>query len=564
MIRFLYSLFSVEEKGTVKLYILLNFLSPIMDLFSFSMVLLVMNRVLNAGGASHKLIVLSFSMALFSIIKSLFEMLKTHISNKVVYDGARGVSLKIYDLIMNEDLAHHSEKEPMQALAVVKDDTTACINIFVKIVGSIVSVTTVIGYSVAMIVYGGLVGIVILIPLFLFVLVLYYLNKKVIRVYGEKRRQLSIRANAQVTTAFGAFKEMKIDNRSGYLLERYGKTSKELADVQAKFAFRSGLSGVMLQEGIMFFLFFFLGILMLYGDNLLTILATMIVYIGILIKMVPMLYGLVSNINQIEFAQKSYDVLKENMERYQTIIDERATNTQTRTKKLTFNKGLTVEGLTFGYRPEKKIFENASITIPAGKSIAIIGTSGSGKTTFLDLILGLHKAESGKIYYDDYELVSKSDTEGVCTANLGDIVSYIPQVVYLNGETVKNNVAFFEEDDAIDEQRIVECLKTAQIWDDVSEMKDGINTEIGLNGTIISGGQRQRIALARALYKEFEILIMDEATAALDMETEKAVIDSIRQVKGDKTLLMVTHHMSLANECDIVYRIAEKGFVRER
>ena len=94
------------------------------------------------------------------------------------------------------------------------------------------------------------------------------------------------------------------------------------------------------------------------------------------------------------------------------------------------------------------------------------------------------------------------------------------------------------------------------------QMPKGVDTLIGENGTFLSGGQRQRIVLARALYKDFELLVMDEATAALDMETERAVIDSIRQVKKDKTILIATHHMSLADECDIVYRIENKGFVR--
>ena len=100
------------------------------------------------------------------------------------------------------------------------------------------------------------------------------------------------------------------------------------------------------------------------------------------------------------------------------------------------------------------------------------------------------------------------------------------------------------------------------MWEDVMQMQEGIHTLIGENGTALSGGQRQRIALARALYKDFELLVMDEATAALDLETEKAVIDSIRQVKGNKTILVATHHRSLADECDMVYRIENKGFVR--
>lgn len=227
-----------------------------------------------------------------------------------------------------------------------------------------------------------------------------------------------------------------------------------------------------------------------------------------------------------------------------------------------FQKGITIRQLNFAYNERVQIFKNASIDIPVGKAVAIIGISGIGKTTFLDLVLGLLKPQTGNILYDDYDIVTQSDEAGKCKVNLGSIVGYIPQTVYLNGETIRRNVAFFEEE--IDDERMVECLKYAQIWEDIKKMPEGINTLIGENGTLISGGQRQRIALARALYRKFEILIMDEATAALDMETEKAVIDSIRQIKGNKTLLIVTHHMSLANECDIIYKIENKKFVKIR
>jgi len=132
----------------------------------------------------------------------------------------------------------------------------------------------------------------------------------------------------------------------------------------------------------------------------------------------------------------------------------------------------------------------------------------------------------------------------------------------MNGETIRNNVALLSEQAGIDDERIIECLKCAQVWEDVAKMPEGIHTLIGENGTAISGGQRQRIALARALYKDFELLIMDEATAALDMETEKAVMDAIRQVRKDKTLLIVTHHKSLADECDIIYKIQNQDLVR--
>ena len=229
---------------------------------------------------------------------------------------------------------------------------------------------------------------------------------------------------------------------------------------------------------------------------------------------------------------------------------------------MSFRNGLYVKNLNFGYNDQVQIFKDASIEIPAGCSIAVIGTSGIGKTTFLDLILGLLAPQSGEIRYDDYDIVAHIDSQGECRAAIGDIVSYIPQTVYLNGETIRNNVVFFQDDKISDEPKVIASLKCAQVWDDVMRMPEGLDTLIGENGTEISGGQRQRIALARALYKDFELLIMDEATAALDMETEKAVIDSIQQIKKDKTILLATHHMNLAYECDIIYRIENQKFVK--
>ena len=270
--------------------------------------------------------------------------------------------------------------------------------------------------------------------------------------------------------------------------------------------------------------------------------------------------NIINGVNKIEFSKKSYETLRECLDRYTKLKQEEKDSAKIRQKKLTFQKGLSVKNLNFSYNERIQIFNDASIDIPVGSSVAIIGVSGIGKTTFLDLVLGLLKPQSGNIFYDDYDIVTQSDEKGVCRANLGEIVGYIPQVVYLNDETVRRNISFFE--DEIDDERVIESLKCAQIWEDVEQMPDGINTLIGENGTIISGGQRQRMALARALYRDFEILIMDEATAALNMEMEKAVIDSIRQVKGNKTLLIVTHHMSLAHECDIIYKIENKKFVR--
>ena len=387
-------------------------------------------------------------------------------------------------------------------------------------------------------------------------------NRERMKDYGEKSRACAIRANAQITIAYGSFKEMKIDERSAFVLKKYKEASAAFARVQEEYQYKNSSIGVVLRNSVLGAMFVILSIILVVGSNLAVILAPMVLYITAMVRMLPLANTLLSELNMIEFSRESYHTLRKVLNQYADMKKKEAQTETLRSKELTFQRGLFVSNLTFGYQEGTEIFQDVSIEVPVGHSVAVIGVSGSGKTTLLDLVLGLLEPQKGSIYFDDYNLVSHTDEIGVCRADIGQLVSYIPQVAHLNGETVRNNVAFFEEECNIDDARVEECLKCAQIWEEVQAMPDGVHTLIGENGAIISGGQRQRIALARALYKEFELLVMDEAMAALDMETEKAVIDSIRQVRQNKTLLLVTHHMSLANECDMIYRIENKKLVR--
>ena len=353
---------------------------------------------------------------------------------------------------------------------------------------------------------------------------------------------------------------MKIDDRIKSVLNNYQKASAGFAKAQGEYQYKSRSTGIVIQNIVMCAVLLMIAGILTAGTNLSAVFTPMLVYAMALTQILQRAFRIVDDINRVEFAKKPFFVLREAMAQYKTVRMNEERWEGVRRKELTFRQGLSVRNLTFGYSERHRIFENAAIDIPVGASVAIIGFSGAGKTTFLDLILGLLTPQEGSICYDDYDIVSHMDGAGFCRANIGQLVSYIPQTVYLNGETIRHNVAFFEEEDSIDDARVEECLKCVQIWEDIQRLPEGVDTLIGENGTTISGGQRQRVALARALYKDFELLIMDEATAALDMDTERAVIDSIRNLRAGKTLLMVTHHMTLADECDIIYKIDNKGF----
>ncbi len=562
MFRYLTGILERKEQRSWKIYGVLCMLSPVVDIFSFSVIIYIINAAAAANSASPELIAFTLAMVLVSVLKCLFELYKSKLSNRFIYDGAQKLSMKIYELLIKEDLMEHNEKSAMQMLTMIRSDTTNSVQIIVDYVGIWVNGLTMAGYAIILIYVSGWAGVLSVAALLLLMAVVFFRGRARIKAYGEKCRGYEIRANSQITLAYGAFKEMKIDDRSAFVLRKYQDASCGYARAQGDFQYKINSVGVLLQNSVMAVLFVILAVILGAGSNLAAILAPMAVYLTALVRMLPMAYAVLSGMNHVEFAKKPYATLQENMTRYGQLKKKEEESEKLRQKKLTFQEGLSVRDLTFGYTENRKIFENASVELPAGCSVAIIGVSGAGKTTLVDLILGLLKPQGGHVFYDDYDLVAQRDAEGPCKASMGEIVSYIPQTVYLNGETVRNNVAFFENDSEIDDARVEECLRCAQVWEDVQQMPEGVHTLIGENGTAISGGQRQRIALARALYKDFELLVMDEATAALDMDTEKAVIDSIRQIKKGKTLLMVTHHMSLANECDLIYKIEDRKIVR--
>lgn len=555
----LVGLLDKKEKKKLHVCIALSVFGPLLDWFSVYALVWTLDKLSGPEISGGMFWPPAFLGAVF-LIKGFYELLKKKVSNNFLKNLAHSWSVKIYELYMKEELPEHNQKSVMQQIAGVRTDTEASADIMVAFINRFARVITFLGYFLLAGYEAHWMGALVSLFVVLIVVLLFTCYRRQIQQYSEKKRKGDIRVASLVSTAYGSYKEIKTDARADNLLKKYERVSREHVQVQMDFAFMTEWMGVLSRSLIQAGLFFLLSAILASGVDLSPFWADIIICVTILIQLLPNMSLLVSESNRIQFGKKNYEVFYNNMKRYSELKEKEKKEQQLRRKQVTFQKGLRIENLTFRYPDGKEIFKDASVEIPAGHSTAIIGSSGIGKTTFLDLIMGLLTPQSGHIWYDDFDLTEGKDAEGPCKAELGGVVSYIPQVIYLNGDTIRNNVIFMEQEE--NEERIISCLKHAQIWEDVKEMANGMDTLIGENGTALSGGQRQRIALARAFYKKFELLIMDEATAALDMETEKTVMEDIHRMEGDKTILLVTHHLNLAAECEFVYKIEDKKLVR--
>ena len=270
-------------------------------------------------------------------------------------------------------------------------------------------------------------------------------------------------------------------------------------------------------------------------------------------RLLPSINKFSNGINSIIFYSPSLNAAYENICAAKDELRENGEGEAESVQKLSFDKSISIRNVVWQYSVlERKILDNVSLEIKKGEAIAIIGESGSGKTTLADILLGLYKPMAGDILVDGREIYSD-------IKQWSHIISYVPQAVYLLDDTIRENIAFGYND--VDDNRIWNVLEQAQLKEFVKELPEGLDTVVGEAGVRFSGGQRQRIAIARALYSQPDILLLDEATAALDNETEAAVMEAIDSLKGKKTLIIIAHRLSTIKNCNKVYEVKNGNII---
>lgn len=220
-------------------------------------------------------------------------------------------------------------------------------------------------------------------------------------------------------------------------------------------------------------------------------------------------------------------------------------------------KGIQVQGVSYHYPDTKEwVLDNADFTIKKGTTVAFIGSTGSGKTTMVDIILGLLTPVKGAVMADEINVHEQAKT-------FHAQVGYIPQTIYLSDDTIRNNIAFGVREEQIDEAAVRAAMEKAQLREFIESLPHGLDTIVGDRGVRLSGGQRQRIGIARALYHDPEILVLDEATSALDNETESAVMEAIENLQGMKTMIIIAHRLTTIRNVDVIYKVGD-GKVQEK
>ena len=352
-------------------------------------------------------------------------------------------------------------------------------------------------------------------------------------------------------------KDVKILNKENFFAGSFGKYSERNAKLTTNYTVLNNMPRLLIETFSICGILAYLAVCIVRSQDLTELMPQISAFAVAAMRLMPSINRINTHLTNIAFYEPSVNYVYENVDFTSYKLKGRYEKADTVTgKPIRLEKEIRMEGITYQYpESDKPVLVDAEMTVPVGKSVGVMGPSGAGKTTAVDILLGLLKVKSGKILCDGRDIFENYPS---WLSHIG----YIPQTIYLTDDSIRENIAFGVAKDEIDDNRVWEVLEEAQMKDFVKKMPQEIWTTIGERGIRLSGGQRQRLGIARALYHNPEILVFDEATSALDTDTESAIMEAIDSFHGRKTLIIIAHRLRTIENCDIIYKV-DGGKIRQ-
>ncbi|MBI4784305.1 MAG: ABC transporter ATP-binding protein [Oscillatoriophycideae cyanobacterium NC_groundwater_1537_Pr4_S-0.65um_50_18] len=400
-----------------------------------------------------------------------------------------------------------------------------------------------------------------LLPVFLFT----YAMKNRLKAWGKDSSESQQKMIQTLNHGLGGLKETRVIGCESYFEDQMSVYTKQYGRASSLTASFNMMPRILIESVLVSFIVALIAVSqLLFSSNADSLISSLSVFAVAAIRLLPAASQVVSTLGNLQSAGHAVDVLYADLKEAEQHRNPVASITSSKRNPQTgqidsslpmqFTKQVRLSSIVYRYAETlEPAINKVSLEIRKGESIAFIGKSGAGKTTLVDIILGLLTPQSGDITVDGVSIYRQLRA-------WQNLVGYIPQTIFLLDDTIERNIAFGVPDHLINHQKLEEAIAAAQLEDLMVQLPNGIQTRVGERGMRLSGGQRQRIGIARALYHEREILVLDEATSALDNETEQLVSDAIRALSGKKTVIIIAHRLSTVEHCDRVY-LMEQGQV---
>ena len=523
---------------------------------------------LNLQSSSQFIPIVGLVIAIVFCLKSFLYFLAHQYINSFSFNQKAKLSSRLLDAYFTVPYTFYLRKNTASIINNIISETLwfthGCM---LPLLGSI-SHLTVLFFLILLLARTDLLLLVLILAVLLPTFLLFYRLRDRFKQWGREASQANQETIRIINHSLGGLKETRVIGCESYFQQQMDRQVQIMAKAATSANTFQKLPRIVIETCLVLFVVIFISVSqLLFGQNVQEITSVLAVFAIASMRLIPASSNLVQAMSQMQ--NKSYcvdqlyldlkEIEKEKAIRpLESVLGLTGSNfvrsKYEKNQPMSFAEKVELKEVTYRYPGSSETaIDRVSLNLKKGQSIALIGKSGAGKTTLVDVILGLLQPESGDILVDGVSVDSN-------IRFWQNLIGYIPQSIFLIDDTIERNIAFGVPDHAIDSSKIESAIKAAQLDELIEQLPDGINTVVGERGIRLSGGQRQRIGIARALYHEREILVLDEATSALDNETEKLVSEAIRSLAGTKTLIIIAHRLSTVEHCDRVY-LLEKGHI---
>lgn len=566
MIKKLNYIFSTKDKIKIVLLTIMILIGSILELLAISLfspfidgimdqnimlestIMSYLYRLFSFEKYEYFLALLAGSIIAIYIIKNVYIIIEKNTIYRFAYRIQRTISTKLLKSYMKEPYTFHLNKNIAVLQRSMQEDTDQFAKAILHFMEMAAEACVCIVLGIYLFIVSKSITVVIAGLLLVCLGIFSYINKKYSRKWGEQGQEYKAKIYQWMNQSLSGIKDIKILDRSETFINNYDNYMRKYVRVLRLNRLIGIMPKYIIEMVCMTGLLSAVLVKMFFGQKELSeFVPQLAIFAVAAFRLLPSVGRINEHLSAVIFATPSIDLIYHDLKEIEDLhVEEMAKD-----ENWHFKEEIEVKRVTYAYpEGEGNVIENACFHIRKGETVAFVGTSGAGKSTMVDILLGLLPPQQGKILVDGMDVYKNLRT-------WQKEIGYIPQTIYLSDDSIRNNVAFGIEEEEIDEQAVIVALKQAQLYDFVDTLPEGLDTCVGDRGIRLSGGQRQRIGIARALYHNPEILVLDEATSALDNDTEAAVMEAIDSLKGQKTIIIIAHRLTTIKNADTIYEVRD-------
>ncbi len=481
------------------------------------------------------------------VIKNIYLILEKNYIFRFSYNTQMKLSTRLLGTYMKEPYTFHLNKNIATLQRSLHEDTSRFMQVVMYSLELVAELAVCFVLVTYLMIVSKSITIIVLGLLVLCIGIFTLTTRKYSRKLGQDNQGYQGKIFQWMNQALGGIKEIKILERETYFTDEFQKYYRKYARGLQIARTISILPKYLVEAVSMTGILIAIVVKLIFGEaDMIYYLPQLTAFAVAAMRLMPSVGRINEHTTNMLYALPSVELVYHDLKEIEKYLEQKDHEV---IEKWNLQKGIEVQNVTYYYPDtEEPVIDGANLSVEKGKTVAFIGSSGAGKTTMVDIILGLLVPQKGVVMADYINVHEKPKT-------FHAQVGYIPQVIYLSDDTIRNNIAFGVKEEEIDEKAVRAAMEKAQLTEFVDSLPHGLDTIVGDRGVRLSGGQRQRIGIARALYHDPEILVLDEATSALDNETESAVMEAIENLQGTKTMIIIAHRLTTIRNVDVIYEV---------